>query len=86
MAEREPKPRVEKQAENWVNDYITSELTRAMNRVEAIRCGDGCQCGNCRRNSVSDINSWVSWVSGGSNPAYEYKVDPKTGKVLRPDE
>ena len=86
MSEQEPKHPAVEQADQVVWDYVLFMASQAMAIAEKERCGEGCGCPQCRKGAVNNLNSWVEWVSKGQNPKYEYRYNPKTRGVLRPDE
>lgn len=74
------------QANQVVYDYVEFMLGRAMERAETERHGDGCGCPSCCREAVNDLNAWITWVSMGENPKYEYRYDPVRRMILRPED
>ena len=71
---------VEDEAEEYVEQYADAEAKKAFQKLEKERHEKGCGCDRCKREAVSNWNSWVDWFVPEEDQGELYKASAVSGK------
>jgi len=77
---------IESRATAYVESYIDQGFEEAYQRIETLRRGEGCQCLNCLKQAVREVNEWIDLLAIDVSDVMHYGLQGKHILILMPGE